>query len=54
MIPVKKGHWIPVRKSNLKYYENIDLYYKNKSSGEILLYKSAGMDITDHRLKEKP
>ncbi len=54
MISIRREHWIPVRKSNLKYYENIDLYYKNKTSGEILLYKSSGMDITDHRLKEKP
>jgi len=54
MMSIAKGKWIPVRKSNLKYYENIDLFYKNKTSGEVLLYKSAGMDITDHRLKEKP
>jgi HD-GYP domain-containing protein (c-di-GMP phosphodiesterase class II) len=45
--------WIPVRKSNLKYYKNIELYYKNPK-GAILLYKPAGMDFTDASLAKKP
>jgi HD-GYP domain-containing protein (c-di-GMP phosphodiesterase class II) len=53
MISFKKEKWIPVRKSNLKYYVDIDLYYRNKTSGDVLLYKSAGMHITDERLKDK-
>ncbi|MDC7233368.1 MAG: HD domain-containing protein [Spirochaetales bacterium] len=53
MISFKKEKWITVRKSNLKYYTDIDLYYKNKTSGEVLLYKSAGMHIADERLKDK-
>ena len=50
----KKEKWIPVRKSNLKYYDDLNLYYLNKSSGNVMLYKSAGMKISDSRLKEKP
>ena len=46
-------NWIPIRKSNLKYYDDIDLFYRNKVSGEFLLYKSAGMNFRDERLKEK-
>ncbi|MDA3957527.1 HD domain-containing phosphohydrolase [Oceanispirochaeta sp.] len=54
MISIKREQWIPVRKSNLKYYDEIDLYYQNKTSGNVLLYKSSGMNITDHLLKDKP
>ncbi|QEN07994.1 HD domain-containing protein [Oceanispirochaeta crateris] len=54
MISIRREKWIPVRKSNLKYYDDIDLYYRNKSSGNILLYKSSGMEISDLRLKDKP
>ena len=50
----KKEKWIPVRKSNLKYYDNLDLYYQNKTSGDVLLYKSSGIKISDQRLREKP
>ena len=53
MYTKKKEKWIPVRKSNLKYYDEIDLFYLNKTSGNILLYKSAGMQISDERLKGK-
>lgn len=53
MISIKKNQWIPVRKSNLKYYDEIDLYYRNKATGDVLLYKSSGMKITDERLKGK-
>ncbi len=54
MIVKKKEKWIPVRKSNLKYYDDLDLFYKNKTSGSVLLYKSSGMKISDERLKDKP
>ncbi|MDC7239643.1 MAG: HD domain-containing protein [Spirochaetales bacterium] len=37
----------------MKYYDDINLFYRNKTSGEILLYKSAGMNFRDERLKEK-
>lgn len=43
--------WIEVRTSNLKYYKNIDLYYQNPS-GEILLYKQAGL-VYDSSYQEK-
>lgn len=42
MITVDDTEWIEVRKSNLKYYNKIDLYYKT-SSGEVLLYKQSGL-----------
>lgn len=45
--------WIPVRRSNLKYYRDIELYYKNPK-GLIRLYKPAGMDFTDASLQQKP
>lgn len=54
MLIKKKEKWIPVRKSNLKYYDDLDLYYQNKTSGNVLLYKSAGMKISDARLKDTP
>ncbi len=45
--------WIPVRRSNLKYYKDIELYYKNPK-GLIRLYKPAGMDFSDASLQKKP
>ncbi|MFP4115344.1 MAG: HD-GYP domain-containing protein [Spirochaetota bacterium] len=45
--------WIPVRKSNLKYYDDVDLYYRNPA-GRIALYKPAGMSFTDEALEAKP
>lgn len=42
MVLIDDGEWIEIRKSNLKYYNDIDLYYET-SSGEILLYKQAGL-----------
>mgnify|MGYP006293377513 CR=1 FL=1 len=45
--------WIPVRRTNLKYYKNIELYYKNPK-GLIRLYKPAGMDFSDASLQKKP
>lgn len=46
--------WIPVRRSNLKYYDEIDLYYKNRKNGNMLLYKKAGLKFTPEYLKENP
>jgi HD-GYP domain-containing protein (c-di-GMP phosphodiesterase class II) len=45
--------WIPVRKSNLKYYDDVELYYRNPA-GRIALYKPAGMSFTDSALDAKP
>jgi HD-GYP domain-containing protein (c-di-GMP phosphodiesterase class II) len=45
--------WIPVRKSNVKYYRDIELYYKNPA-GKIVLYKPEGMDFSDESLQDKP
>lgn len=53
MLPLKKEHWVPVRRSNLKYYDEIELYFKNPY-GKIVLYKPAGMKFTDKSLEEKP
>lgn len=44
--------WILARKSHLKYYDDIPLYYK-APSGKITLYKPAGMSISDKSLKNK-
>ena len=45
--------WIAVRKSNLKYYDDVELYYRNPA-GRIVLYKPAGMSFTDEALASKP
>ncbi len=45
--------WIPVRKSNLKYYDDVELFYRNPA-GRIMLYKPAGMSFTDTSLESKP
>lgn len=42
MVFLDDNEWIEVRKSNLKYYSEIDLYYRTPS-GEVLLYKQAGL-----------
>ncbi|MDA3812562.1 MAG: HD domain-containing protein [Spirochaetaceae bacterium] len=42
MVFVDEIEWMEVRKSNIKYYNDIDLYYK-APSGEILLYKHSGL-----------
>ncbi len=44
--------WIPVRKSHLHYYDDIPLYYRTPS-GNITLYKPAGMTFTDESLSRK-
>ena len=45
--------WIPIRKSHLKYYTNIELYYRSPS-GNIVIYKPRGMPFTDKSLESKP
>ncbi len=50
---MKKENWVPVRRSNLKYYDNIELYYKNPY-GKIVLYKPTGMNFSDLSLQQKP
>lgn len=45
--------WIPVRKSNLKYYDDVELYYRNPA-GRIVIYKPAGMNFSDASLDAKP
>ncbi len=45
-------NWIQVRKSNLKYYENVELYYRNPA-GKIVLYKPEGMKFDDKSLDDK-
>ncbi len=54
MVTIKKKKWIPVRRSNLKYYDELDLYYMNRQAENVMLYKSAGLKFTDEYLKENP
>ncbi len=49
---LKNNKWIQVRNSNLKYYEEVELYYKNPS-GNIVLYKPEGMKFDDKSLDRK-
>jgi len=44
--------WIQIRNSNLKYYEEVELYY-NSPSGNIVLYKPEGMKFNDESLDKK-
>ncbi len=44
--------WILVRKSNIKYYEEVKLYYRNPA-GNVVLYKPEGMRFDDESLKHK-
>ncbi len=44
--------WILVRKSNIKYYEDVQLYYRNPA-GKIVLYKPGGMRFDDESLEHK-
>ncbi len=44
--------WIPARKSHLLYYDDIPLYYRTPS-GNITLYKPAGMSFTHESLERK-
>lgn len=47
-----KKKWIQVRNSNLKYYEEVALYYKSPS-GNIVIYKPEGMKFDDKSLDKK-
>ncbi len=44
--------WIPARKSHLRYYDGIPVYYRTPK-GNISLYKPAGMPFTHESLKSK-
>lgn len=44
--------WIPARKSHLHYYDEIPLYYRTPS-GNITLYKPAGMSFSHESLERK-
>lgn len=44
--------WIPARKSQLLYYDKIPLYYRT-TSGNISLYKPAGMSFSHDSLERK-
>lgn len=44
--------WIQIRNSNLKYYEEVELYYKSPS-GTIVIYKPEGMKFDDKSLDKK-
>jgi HD-GYP domain-containing protein (c-di-GMP phosphodiesterase class II) len=45
-------NWIQVRNSNLKYYEEVELFYKSPS-GNIVIYKPEGMKFDDKSLDRK-
>lgn len=53
MVYIDDIEWIEVRKSNIKYYNDIDLYYR-APSGEILLYKQAGLLYDSSYQKKHP
>ena len=53
MVLVDDAEWIEVRKSNIKYYNDIDLYYRSPS-GEVLLYKQAGLEYNKGYQKKHP
>jgi len=44
--------WIKVRNSNIKYYEEVKLYYKSPA-GNIVLYKPEGIKFDDKSLDKK-
>lgn len=53
MVAVDGKEWIPVRRTNLKYYDTVALYYRSPS-GNIRLYKPPGMSFSDQALAKKP
>ena len=53
MIYVDEAEWIEVRKSNIKYYNDIDLYYRS-IAGEVLLYKQSGLAYDSTYQKKHP
>jgi len=48
----ENNKWIQVRNSNLKYYEEVELFYKSHT-GNIVLYKPEGMKFDDKSLDKK-
>ena len=46
---IEGREWIAVRRSNLKYYDEVELYYRNPR-GKISLYNPSGMPFTDESL----
>ena len=48
----KNRKWIPARKTHLSYYDDIPLYYRTPS-GNITLYKPAGMSFSHESLERK-
>ncbi len=46
MIIIDESEWIEVRKTNIGYYKDIDLFYK-APVGEMLLYKHAGLEYNE-------
>ena len=50
---IEGKEWIPVRRSNLKYYDEVELYYRNPT-GRMALYKPSGMPFGDAQLDSKP
>lgn len=53
MLEIDGRTWITVRKSNLRYFDDVELYYRNPA-GRVVLYKPAGMSFTDKALEGKP
>lgn len=51
MVLLDDNEWIEVRKSNVKYYNDLDLYYR-APAGEMLLYKHAGL-VYDKEYQDK-
>ncbi|MDR1893453.1 MAG: HD domain-containing protein [Spirochaetales bacterium] len=50
---MRKPKYIVVRRSHLKYYTDIELFYKTQS-GNLLLYKPKGMPFTEDMASSKP
>lgn len=53
MLEIDGRTWITVRRSNLRYFDDVELYYRNPA-GRVVLYKPAGMGFTDQALDGKP
>jgi HD-GYP domain-containing protein (c-di-GMP phosphodiesterase class II) len=53
MVLLDDTEWIEVRKSNIKYYNDIDLYYRSPSN-EVLMYKQAGLTYDKAYQKKHP
>ena len=49
---LSSSKWIEINNSNVKYYEDVELYFKNPS-GNIVLYKPEGMKFEDSSFNNK-